>query len=81
MATARATTVARGREYRGKRAVFIQTVQKRDEDGKTAAAKDVRAEETVFRAKNKQSDKNPKGAITLRTTIHKNLLCFAAGDM
>ena len=76
-----ATAVARGSENCGKRSVFIKTVHKRDKDGKTAAVKDVRAEETVFRAENKQSDKNPKGAITLRTTIHKNLLCFAAGDM
>ena len=40
--------------------------QKCDDDGKSATAKHVRAEKSVFRAKHKQSDKDPKGSVATR---------------
>ena len=79
MAAAGATAVARWREDGRKCAVFIEAEQERRDDGQAATAEYVRAENTVLRAEDKQSDKNPKGGITLSATIHKNLLCFAAG--
>ena len=75
----RATAVARRRQQRAERPVFIQAEKQSDQDRQTAAAEHVRAEDPVFRAENKQSDQNPKGSISRETTIHKNLLCFTAG--
>ena len=46
-----ATALTRRRQDSGKRTVFIQAVQKRDENGQAATAKYVRAEHSVFRAK------------------------------
>ena len=68
-------------QNRSERSVFIKAEQQRDDDRQSAAAENVRAENPVFRSKNEQSDKNPKGHITLIATSHKNLLCYAAGDM
>ena len=65
------TAVARRRQNRRERAVFIQAVQKRNDDGKRATAQNVRTENPVFRAEYKQSDKDPKGYVTLGATIHK----------
>ena len=78
-----ARIAAVGGKQRGKRSVFIQTVQQSDNDGKGAAAKSVRAENTVFRAKHKQRNQNPKGRVTLRKTSHKfeTSCVFTAGNM
>jgi hypothetical protein len=78
-----AAIAAVGGEERGKRSVFIQTVQQSDNDGQRAAAKGVRAENTVFRAEHKQRNQNPKGRITLRKTSHKfeTSCVFPAGNM
>ena len=59
------------RQNRGKCSVFIKAEQQRDNDGQSAATENVRAENPVFRAENEQSDKNPKGHITLIATSHK----------
>lgn len=66
-----ATAAARGSKQSRQRSVFVKAEKERDDDGQSAAAKDVRAERAVFRAENKQSDKNPKGYVTLGATIHK----------
>lgn len=71
-AAATATAVAGRGQNAGKRTVFIKAEKKGDNDGKTATAKHVRAEETVLRAKDKKRDKNPKGyVITLIATSHR----------
>ena len=71
-----ATAVA-GRGKQGRHgAVFVKAEEKGDYNGQAAAVKNVRAERAIFRAKNKQRDKNPKGYVSLGTTIHKNLLCL-----
>ncbi len=63
-AAVRAAVAAAGRRKdSGERSVFIQTEKQRDNDGQTAAAKNVRAEKAVFRAEHEQRNKNPKGAI------------------
>ena len=66
--TAAATAIATARRGQdgSERSVFIKAEQKRDDDGKTAAAERVGAENPVFRAEYKQSDKDPKGSITTR---------------
>ena len=52
--------------------LFVQTEQEREDNRQSATAEDVRTEETVFRAENKQCDQNPKGdVVTLGATIHK----------
>lgn len=67
----------------GKRPILIQTVQQSDDDRKGAAAERIRTENTVFRAKHKQRDQDPKGGVTLRKTSHKfeTSCVFTAGDM
>ena len=45
--------VARRGQQRSKRSVFVKAEQKRDDDGESAAAENVGAERTVFRAENK----------------------------
>ena len=78
-AAAVATIATRGKKG-SKRAVSVQTEKQGDDDGHAATAENIGTENPVFRAKNKQSNKNPKGhIITLTTTNHKNLLCFTAG--
>ena len=63
--TTAATTAVAGRGKKGsKRTVLIQTEKKCQNDRQTAAAEYVRAENSVFRAENKQCDKNPKGGVT-----------------
>lgn len=47
-----AVTVARRREDCGKRTVLIQTVEKRKQNGKSATAEHVGAENSVLRAEN-----------------------------
>lgn len=76
-----AAATARGRQQRRQRSVFVKAEQQCRDDWQPATVKDVRAKCTVLRAENKQSNKNPKGGISLRATVHKNLLCFAAGRM
>ena len=66
-----ATGVARGSEQSCKSAVFIKAENESNDDRQAASAEYAHVAATVFRAKNKQSDKDPKGHITLRTTIHK----------
>jgi hypothetical protein len=77
--------VARAPARRGKngseRTVFVKAEKQRNDDGQTAAAQYVRVNKAVLRAENEQCNKNPKGNVTLIATSHKNLLCFAAGDM
>jgi hypothetical protein len=46
-------TAARGRKNTCQGAVFVEAVKKGNDDGKSTAVEDVRAEDTVFRAKNK----------------------------
>jgi hypothetical protein len=76
-----AATIRRG-EDSGKSSVFVHTIEQSENDRQTAAAQKAVAEHSVFRAENKQSDKDPKGSISLGAAIHnRNLLCFAAGDM
>ena len=69
-ATAVAAVTRRGEDC-GQRTVLVQTEKQSDNDRQATAAKNVRAEETVFRAEDKQSDENPKGAVTLIATSHK----------
>ena len=45
--------VARRSQQRSKRSIFVKAEQKRDDDGESAAAENVGAERTVFRAENK----------------------------
>ena len=70
-----ATTVAAAGARRGKDrrqgAVFVQTVQKGDDDGKGATAEQVAADKPVFIAKDEDGDEQPKGTVPVRTTIHK----------
>lgn len=71
MTTAVAAVATRGKKG-SQRSVFIQTEKQGDDDGQAATAENIGAEEAVFRAENKQSDKDPKGdVITLGATIHK----------
>ena len=72
LAIATTTAVARRRQNTGKRTVLIKAEKESDDNGKTATAQDVRAEDTILRAKDKQCDKDPKGyVITLITTSHR----------
>ena len=67
-----AVAVARRGKNTGKRTVLVKAEKQSDDNGKTATAKHVRAEDTVLRAENKQCDKDPKGyVVTLITTSHK----------
>ena len=75
-----ATASARRGKQRRQGTVFVEAEEKSDDDRQAASVKDARAERAVFRAKNKQSNKNPKGYVSLGATIHKNLL-FSAGRM
>lgn len=75
-----ATTAVAAIATRGKkgsqRAVSVQTEKQGGDDGQAATAENIGAEEAVFRAENKQSDKDPKGdIITLGATIHKKTSC------
>jgi hypothetical protein len=81
MAAAVAIAVARGRQNSRQRAVFVQAVQKSDKYGKSATAKQAGTEHAVFRPKYKQSDENPKGYVTLTTTIHKKPPMFRRRGM
>ena len=89
---AAAVTVAVAR--RGKQgrqgAVLIQTVQKGDDDRKGATAEQIATDGPVFIAKDEHGNQDPKGTISLRTTIHKKppvfcrricrlIFCFPAG--
>ena len=58
-----ATAVARRREDRCKRTVFIQTEKQGDNNGKSAAVKDVGTEEAVLRTEDEQSNENPKSGV------------------
>ncbi len=66
---AAAVAVARGSKNGRKGAVFIQAEKESDDNRQSATTQHVRAA-TVL-TENKQSDKNPKGSITLGATIHK----------
>ena len=70
-----ATAVARRGKQGRQGAVFVKAEKKSDYNRQATSVKDARAECAVFRTKNKQRDKNPKGYISLGATIHKNLLC------
>ena len=74
------TTARRGKDA-CKSAVFVKAEKQRNDDGQTATAQYVRVDEAVLRAENEQRNKDPKGNVTLIAKSHKNLLCFAAGDM
>lgn len=76
-----ATAAARGGKQSGKSTVFIKTEKQSNDYGQTTTVEDARTKPAVLRTENKQSDKDPKGYVPLRTTIHKNLLCLAAGRM
>jgi hypothetical protein len=71
-----ATAAARRGKQRRQRTVFIKAEEERDNNRQPTAVKDICAKSTVFRTDYKQSDKNPKGYISLGATIHKNLLCL-----
>ena len=71
-----ATAAARRGKQRRQRTVFIKAEEERDNNRQAAAVKKICAESTVFRADYKQSNKNPKGYVSLGATIHKNLLCL-----
>ena len=61
-----ATAMAAGRSENGReRTVFIQAVQKRNHDRKSATAKNTFAEDPVFRPENKERNQNPKGGVSL----------------
>ena len=69
---ATAAAIASGGEKGSKRAVLIKAEKQSDDDGQAASAEEIGTDKSVFWAKNKQSDKNPKGCIiTLGATIHK----------
>ena len=77
---AAAILAAAGRgETRGQRSVFVQTIQKRDDDGKSTAAQHVRAENPVLATEHEKRNQNPESRITLRKAIHKETSCFTAG--
>ena len=71
-----ATAVARRGEQGRQGTVFVEAEEECDNDWQATTVKDTRTEAAVFRAENKQSDKNPKGYVSLGATIHKNLLCL-----
>ena len=79
--TAATTATARRGKQRGERSVFVKAEQQSNDDGQAATVKNTRTECAVFRTEDKQSDKDPKGYVTLWATIHRNLLCLAAGRM
>ena len=60
----------RGKQGR-QRTVFIQAVQKGDDDRQGATAKKVAADRAVLVAKYQNGYENPKGTVPMRTTIHK----------
>lgn len=67
-----ATSAAAGRgKQSGQRSVFIKAEKQSDHDGQTAAVENARTKRAVFRTEDKQSDKDPKGYVTLGATIHK----------
>ena len=68
---AAATATAGRSEQGGQSPIFIKTEKQSDYDGQSAAVKDTGTEAAVFRAEYKQSDKDPKGYVTLGATIHK----------
>ena len=71
-ATAAIAVIARRGKKGSQRSVFIQTEKQGGDDGQSATAENIGAEEAILRAEDKQSDKNPKGdVITLGATIHK----------
>ena len=71
-----ATAVAgRGKQSR-QGAVFIKAEKECNNNRQATAVKDACAECAIFCAEYKQSDKNPKGYVSLGATIHKNLLCL-----
>jgi hypothetical protein len=73
------TAIARGRQDSRKRTILIQTEKKRRNNRQTATVENVRTENAVLRTEYKQSDKNPKGGITLVATSHKKPPVSAAG--
>ena len=70
--TAAIAVIARRGKKGSKRSVSVQTEKQGGDDGQSATAENIGAEEAILRAEDKQSDKNPKGdVITLGATIHK----------
>ena len=71
MAAAAATAITRRGKQGRKRTVSVKAEKQSDDDRQSATAENIRAEEAVFRAEDKQSNQNPKGdVITLGATIH-----------
>lgn len=77
-----AAAAAFGREPSGKRAVFIQAVKKRYDDGERASAERSAAKAPVP-AENEQGDENPEsGVVALIAAIHKkDLLCLLPQEL
>ena len=75
------TAVARRRKQRRQGTVFVEAEKECRHDGQPTAVKDTRTECAVFRTENKQSNKNPKGYVSLVATIHRKPPVFAAGRM
>jgi hypothetical protein len=65
-----------GGENIGQRSVFVQAIQKRDDDGKSTAIQHVRAENPVLTTEHEKRNQNPESRITLRKAIHKENLLF-----
>jgi hypothetical protein len=65
-----------GGENIGQRSVFVQTIQKRHDDGKSTTAQHVRAEDPVLTTEYEKRNQNPESRITLRKAIHKENLLF-----
>ena len=71
-----AATAARRRKQARQSTVFVKAEKECNYNRQAAAVEDTRAKRAVFRAEYKQSDKDPKGYVSLGATIHKNLLCL-----
>ena len=79
LAVTAAVAVTRRRQNSGECAVLVKAEKQGDDNGESTTAEDVRTENPVFRTEYKQSDKNPKGGITLVATSHKKPPVSAAG--
>jgi hypothetical protein len=76
-----ATAVAGRCEQCRQSTVFVEAEKECRHDRQPTSVKDTRTEYAVFRTENKQSNKNPKGYVSLVATIHRKPPVFAAGRM
>ena len=79
LAVTAAVAITRRRQDSRERSVLVKAEKQSENNGKPAAAENVGAEDAVLRAEYEQSDKNPKGGITLVATSHIKPPVLAAG--